>query len=192
VGAGGEAKETSGFRLSPSPLGDVLPARPAVVFIAMKPTQLLGMAFVLGLLLAAAGCVGGQNLPAASATLHWATVDLPRASYCWAAGGRGECADSAGTDQLLESGYIKPYRTAGGFDVKITFHSASQPRSFNVELVKSPDGQLATVRESASHTFGVGMSPPAPAGLYVYVVTGTWAEGSVGFFLAIELLSGAA
>lgn len=160
----------------------------------MKPRPLLGVAFLflLGLLMSTAGCVRGEGLPAASATLHWATIDLPRGSYCWSAAGHGECADSGGTDQLLSSGYLKPYRTAGGFDVKIRFHSASQPERFDIQLVKSPDGQHAMIRESAPHSFSVVMSPPAPAGLYVYVVTGTWAEGDVGFFLAIELLPGAA
>lgn len=156
------------------------------------------MALLLGVLVAMDGCVpsdlpgAGNPLPTASATLHWATIDLPRGSYCWQGGGHGECADSAGTNQLLKSGYLKPYRTAGGFDVKITFHSASQLNSFNVQLIQSPDGKLGTVLESAPHTFGIGMSPPATPGLYVYLVTGTWPEGDVGFFLTIDLIPGAA
>jgi hypothetical protein len=36
------------------------------------------------------------------------------------------------------------------------------------------------------------MSPPAAPGMYVYVVTGTWAEGDVSFYLTIDLIPGAA
>ena len=159
----------------------------------MKPRPVLGVTLLLGLLMATGGCLwGGGSLPTASATLHWATIDLPRASYCWNSGGQGECADSAGTDQLLKSGYLKPYRTAGGFDVKITFHAASQPNSFNVQLVHSPDGKLAAVTESAPHTFSIAMIPRAAIGVYVYLVTGTWAEEDVGFFLTLDLTPGTA
>ena len=154
---------------------------------------------LLGLVIATCGCAwagglpGAKNpLPTASATLHWATIGLPRGSYCWNTGGRAECADSAGADQLLKTGYLKPYTTAGGFDVTITFHSASQPNSFNVQLIQSPDGKFATVNESSSRTFSIGMSPPAKSGLYVYVVTGTWSEGDVGFYLTLQLIPGGA
>jgi hypothetical protein len=165
----------------------------------MKRRLVLGVAFVLGVLVVTSGCVGGgglqgtsNSLPTASATLHWATIDLPRGSYCWNSDGHGECADSAGPDELLKTGYLKPYRTAGGFDVKITFHSAIQPSTFNVELLHSPDGKVGPVKESGTHTFSLGASPTAPAGTYVYVVTGTWPEGDVGFFLAIDLIPGVA
>jgi hypothetical protein len=165
----------------------------------MEPKLAVGGALVIAVALATSSCQPGQALsagkhpmPTASATLHWATIDLSRGSYCWSSGGLGECADSASADQLLKSGYLKRYRTAGGFDVKITFHSASQPKSFNVQQVQSPDGKVAPVTESSPHSFSVGMSPPAAAGLYVYLVTGTWAEGDVGFFLALDLIPGVA
>jgi hypothetical protein len=165
----------------------------------MKPRPLFGVAVLLGVLMAANGCVradglpGASNsLPTASATLHWATIDLQRGSYCWNSGGHGECADSPGADQLLKSGYLKPYRTAGGFDVKVTFHSGAQPNRFDVQLIHSPDGKFWTVNTRGLDTFNVGMSPPAKAGLYVYTVTGNWAEGDVGFLLALDLIAGAA
>jgi len=167
------------------------------VSMDMGPRLVVFGAFVITVMLTASSCLPGQALsgaknplPTASATLHGATIDLPRGSYCWNSGGQGECADSAGADQLLKSGFLKPYRTAGGFDVKITFHAASRPNSFNVQQVQSPDGKLAAVTESAPHTFSIGMSPPAAAGLYVYLVTGTWAEGDVGFFLTLDLIPG--
>jgi hypothetical protein len=148
-------------------------------------------ALVIAVVLTSSSCLTAQ-LPTASATLHWATIDLPRGSYCWNSGGQAECADSAGSDQLLRSGYLKAYRTAGGFDVKITFHAGSLPKTFNVQQIQSPDGNFARVAESAPHTFSIGMSPPAAPGLYVYLVTGTWAEGDVGFYLALDLIPGAA
>ena len=177
----------------------MLPHQLADVSVGMKPRPVLRVALLLGLLMAVGGSVRGDglqgannSLPTASATLHWATIDLPRGSYCWNTEGHGECADSAGTDALLKSGYLKPYVTAGGFDVKITFHSGSQPKSFNVQLIQSPDGKFSTIHESGQHTFSIGTSPPAKAGLYVYVVTGTWSEGDVGFYLTLQLIPGAA
>jgi len=150
-------------------------------------------------ILTASSCLPGQAffagkhpLPTASATLHWATIDLPRGSYCWNSGGQGECADSAGPEQLLKTGYLKPYRTAGGFDVKITFHSSSQPHGFTVQLIQSPDRKPMSVDESTPHMFALRMSPPAVAGIYVYVATGTWAEGDVGFYLTVQLIPGTA
>lgn len=133
-----------------------------------------------------------QPLPTASATLHWATIDLPRGSYCWSSGGHGECADSAGPDLLLKSGQLKPYRTAGGFDAKIAFHSSSAPKSFEVLLMVSPDGTTGPVSLTGQDVIKIGMSPPARVGVYVYVVRGTWPEGSVDFFLAIDLIPGGA
>ena len=159
----------------------------------MKPRPVLGVALLLGLLMATGGCVrGGGSLPTASATLHWATIDLPRGSYCWNSSGQGECADSAGADALLKTGYLKPYRTAGGFDAKITFHSTAQPTGFGVQLIQGPDGKAMTVDQSGPYTFSLGVSPPAATGVYVYVVTGIWPEGNVGFYLAIQLIPGVA
>lgn len=159
--------------------------------------QLVKHALFIALLLVTSSCLpgavltGAKPLPTASATLHGVTVDMPRGSYCWTSGGHGECADSAAPEALLTTGYLKPYRTAGGFDVKITFHSATQPSTFYVQLFQSPDG-VGPVKEAGTQAFSLGVSPPASAGTYVYVVTGTWPEGDVGFFLAVDLTRGVA
>lgn len=133
-----------------------------------------------------------QPLPTASATLHWATIEMPRGSYCWKSGGHGGCADSADADTLLETGYLEPYRTAGGFDVTISFHSAEQPANFDVKLLLSPDRVVGHVMETGIHTFNLAASPPAEAGTYVYGVSGKWPEGDASFFLAIDLVPGVA
>jgi len=153
---------------------------------------------LLCLVMMTAGCLpaGGMSgigspLPTASATLHWAKVDLPRGSYCWKFWGHGECADSARLQTLLQSGFLKPYRTAGGFDALVTFKSASQPSGFRVEL-QTADGKVKTIRESAPRTFSVDMIPRAASGIYVYVVTATWAEGNVSFYLVLDLIPGVA
>ena len=139
----------------------------------------------------APACVVETPLPAATATLRSATVDLPRASYCWNSGTHGECADSAGPDQLLATGYLKPYRTVGDFDATITFRGPSEPRSFDVQLVQTPSGagarQISTSGDRRFHVDQVTV-----AGVYVYVVTATWSQGDVGFFLALDLVPGAA
>lgn len=166
--------------------------------MAVNARLLPGSAFLLCLLVATAGCLptgsfpGTSNpLPTASATLHWAKIDLPRGSYCWKFGDHGECADSPGAQPLLRSGFLKPYRTAGGFDALVTFKSASQPSVFQVEL-QTPDGKARTVPESAPHTFSIDTIPTAASGIYVYVVTGKWAEGDVSFYLVLDLLPGGA
>jgi hypothetical protein len=92
---------------------------------------------------------------------------------------------------LVQSGVLKPYRTAGGFDALINFKSASQPSAFDVEL-QTADGNVKTIRESAPHTFSVDMIPRAASGVYVYVVTATWAEGNVSFYLVLDLIPGGA
>lgn len=160
--------------------------------------QLVKNALLVALVLVAGSCLpggvltGARPLPTASANLHGVTVDLPRGSYCWTSGGHGECADSAGPEALLKTDYLKPYRTPGGFDVEISFHSATQPSTFNVQLFQSPDGKVGPVKESSTPTFSLGASPPAASGMYVYVVTGTWPEGDVSFFLAVDLTPGVA
>ena len=77
-------------------------------------------------------------MPRAAATLHWATIELPRGSYCWWSGGHGECADSPGPEALVQHGDLKPYRTAGGFDAKVTFHSAPTLKRLEVHLMVTP------------------------------------------------------
>lgn len=156
----------------------------------VKDTCLIVLLVVTSSCLPSRVLTAAKPLPTASATLHSATIDMPRGSYCWSSGGHGECADSAGPEALLKTDYLKPYRTAGGFDVKITFHSATQPSTFNVQLFQSPDRRVGPVKESGTHAFSLGASPPAAAGIYVYVVTGTWPEGDVGFFLALDLIPG--
>lgn len=149
------------------------------------------------LLVATAGCsptglLGpGNPLPTASATLHWAKVDLPRGSYCWSYPGHAECADSAGPEQLLRSGFLKPYRTAGGFDALITFKAAAEPADFSVNVF-APNGKTKAVPGSARHTFSIETVTPPAAGIYVYVITGKWSEGDVSFLLALDLIPGVA
>jgi hypothetical protein len=126
-------------------------------------------------------------LPTASATLHFVQVDLPRGSYCWSSAGKAVCADSAGPDILLEKGYLRPYRTAGGFDVSIAFQSKSELRSFHVELVKSPTGN-ASVKTTTTRTFFLPAAPGVPAGIYVYMITSNWPQGDVSFLLPIDLV----
>ena len=148
--------------------------------------------------LCAAGCVPSASpapLPTATATLHFATIDLPRGSYCWNSGGSGQCADSAGTDQLLKSGYLKPYRTAGGFDARINFKADTPPHGFGVQLVMTPAGVPAPrpVKSDETLTFSIPAVTPGAAGVYVYVVTGMWpGSGDVSFFLPLDLLPGGA
>jgi hypothetical protein len=141
--------------------------------------------------MAMTACVPETPLPTATATLHFAQVDLPRGSYCWNSGTHGECADSAGPDQLLARGYLKPYRTAGGFDATITFHGPSDPKTFDVQLLETPAGVGArSISASGDRTFHVDQV--TVAGVYVYVVTATWPQGDVGFFLALDLIPGGA
>lgn len=151
-------------------------------------------AAVVGLLAITSACIPFAEvpLPTATATLHFATVDLPRGSYCWSGGGHAECADSAGPDMLLKTRYLKPYRTAGGFDAFVKFHGQSDPRTFHVSLVQTPENRPPAPIQSRGHTFAIPAVTPGAAGVYVYSVGGTWAEGDVSFFLALELLPGTA
>jgi hypothetical protein len=130
-------------------------------------------------------------LPTATATLHAIRLDLPRGSYCWSSGGKAVCADSAPAAMLLERGYLRPYRTAGGLDVSIAFQSKSQLRDFHVELVKSPNGD-GPVKTTASRAFSLPTAPGVPAGIYVYLITSIWPQGDVSFFLPIDLVPGIA
>ena len=144
------------------------------------PVKLAVSGALVAVVLNSSSCLSVQR-PTASATMHWATIDVPRGGYCWNSGGQAACADSAGADQLLKTGFLKPYRMAGGSDVRINFQAASKPTAFKVQLVHSPDGKRTAVHEVGSHTFSLGMSPPATTGVYVYVVTRTWPEGDVDF-----------
>jgi hypothetical protein len=124
--------------------------------------------------------------------MHWTTLDLPRASYCWESGGRGVCADSPGVDVLLHSSYLKPYRTAGGYSVHIALQAGSQLLHSAILLVQGPDGKPGAIRMTGPLTFALPVVPPDGAGLYTYEVDGTWDEGSVSFYLVLELIPGVA
>ena len=146
---------------------------------------------VLALLLLPACVPGGSPLPTATARLHFSSLDLQRASYCWNSGGRGECADSPGPDVLLRMGDLKPYATAGGYDIEVVFKSSSHLDSFAVELAYGP-GSPSTLPTKAPRTFSLPQVPADKAGVYVYAVSGKWAEGDVTFYLALELIPGVA
>jgi len=129
-------------------------------------------------------------LPTATANFQSTRLDLPRGSYCWSSGGKAVCADSASADALLESGYLRPFRTAGGFDVQVAFQSQSELRGFQVQRVKSPVG-TATEPSTPARSFHLPAVPATPPGVYIYMITSTWPQGDVSFFLPVELTSGA-
>ena len=145
-------------------------------------------------LLVAGGCslggpaAYGKAIPTASASLGSSTIDLPRGSFSWASEGFGQSANSAGPDELLKSGYLKPHRTSGGFDVTIAFHAYAQPKAVSIRLFKGPEVTGLPLDVSRSSSFTLRAAPPATAGVYVYVVTGTWPEGDVDFYLPIDLV----
>lgn len=141
---------------------------------------------VVGLVVSLAACSPGMTpKPTATATLHWYTVQMKLASYCWSSGGQGVCADSAGADILLRTGYLVPVRTAGCQAAVIKFSSA--PRSFGVALEYSSTGASGQVKPDGFQ-FDIASRP----GTYVYDVTGTWAEGDVSFYLPLEVIPGCA
>ena len=170
-----------------------LPTVRGVVSAHIKRNGAVAAAAV-GLVLAAGACVPFLNtpLPTATATLHWATVDLPRGGYCWSSGGHAECADSAGPDTLLKTGYLKPYRTAGGFDATVHFHGASDPGSFRVTMAHTPTGVAPVPVQTHDRTLTIPRVTSGAEGVYVYGVTGVWNEGDVSFFLALDLVPGSA
>lgn len=158
----------------------------------LAQTVLIAGFLVVGCVPGDQGSSGRTSLPTASATLHWATVDLPRGSYCWSSGGHGTCADSADPDVLLRTGYLKPYRTAGGYRVQVAFHSAAAPINSTIEMLRSPRGGRGNIAESSPLAFDLPVDPSQGPGIYVYLVTGNWKEGAVSFFLVIDQLAGTA
>lgn len=152
----------------------------------MKPALL-----ALVVLLASSCWFGDRPIPKAQALLHWSTVDLKPAAWCWNFGNRGECADSPGAEILLERGELKPVSTAGGFDARIDFKPADGLQDFEVDLVVGP-GQPVHVTLSAERTFAIPMVDQSGAGVYAYAINSTWPEGSVTYFLALRLVPGVA
>jgi hypothetical protein len=134
------------------------------------------------LMLAVCACgIGPAPLPVATADIAGKHVSLPRGSYCWSSWGHGECADSTPPDELLRSGYLKPIIAAGGESVNVAF--SSSPKSVSLQLLWTSSGQPSSVIEGHRIPFNL----PAGPGTYVFVVTGTWHEGDVGFFLPVEI-----
>ncbi len=128
---------------------------------------------VLALFVLCACGIGPAPLPTASADVGTTHVSLQRGSYCWSSWGKATCADSAPPDMLLQSGYLKPISAAAGTRVKVTF--SSQPSHASVAL------EFTEVASGASFTL---LDEPR---LYIYVITGKWQEGDVGFFLPVDV-----
>jgi len=85
-------------------------------------------------------------------------------------------------------GELKPYSTAGGFDIQIVFHPLFQLRSFAVDLVYGP-GSPSAIVTTAPQTFAQPQVQNDKAGVYVYAVSGRWPEGDVTFFLALNVIA---
>ncbi|OLC49375.1 MAG: hypothetical protein AUH80_01505 [Chloroflexi bacterium 13_1_40CM_4_65_16] len=92
----------------------------------------------------------------------------------------------AGAETLLRMGDLKPYATAGGYDIQIVFHPLFQLRRFTVDLVYGP-GSPSAIATTAPRTFAQPQVQDDEAGVYVYAVSGTWPEGDVTFFLALKV-----
>ncbi len=126
-------------------------------------------------LLAAACSFGAAPVPTAAADIGASHISLPRASYCWSSGGHATCADSADSETLLRTGYLKPVTAPAGARAQITF--SAQPSRVAIALGQEPVGS------EASFTL------PAQSGRYVYTITGFFPEGDVGFFLPVDVTS---
>jgi hypothetical protein len=123
---------------------------------------------------------GPAPLPTATAALGSAHVSLARGSYCWSSWGKGVCADSAGAETLLRSGYLKPFEIAAGQKALITL--SPSPRTTTVAMAYSDNGALGGVVFSSG-----SLLLPTQPGTYVYSVSGTWPEGDVQFYLPVKL-----
>lgn len=83
-------------------------------------------------------------------------------------------------------GRLKPYATAGGYDIQIVFHPLFQLRRFTVDLVYGP-GSPSAIATTAPRTFAQPQVQDDEAGVYVYAVSGTWPKGDVTFFLTLKV-----
>jgi hypothetical protein len=134
----------------------------------------------LALIVVVLTACGPAPLPTATAALGSAHVSLPRGSYCWSSWGKAVCADSAGAETLLRSGYLKPYEITGGEKTLITL--SPSPRTTTAAMAYSDGGATGAVAFS-----GGSLVLPSQPGTYVYSIFGTWPEGDVDFFLAVRL-----
>jgi len=133
------------------------------------------------LLLAAACSLGAVPLPTATADIGASHVSLARGSYCWSSGGQGTCADSAGPDILLKTGYLKPVSEPAGAMVRVKFSAPPHGLAVNIEWTAS-GGQLGPVSHD-EESFNLPVDPDR----YVITITGTWQEGDVGFYLPVDV-----
>jgi hypothetical protein len=135
---------------------------------------------VVASLVVALTVCGPAPLPTATAALGSTHVSLARGSYCWSNWGKGVCADSAGAETLLRSGYLKPLEIAAGQKARITL--SPSPRTTAAAMAYSDNGASGAVDFSG----GLLVLPSQP-GTYVYSISGTWPEGDVQFYLPVKL-----
>jgi hypothetical protein len=138
------------------------------------------LAAILLVVTAACGAVPAP-LPTATAVIGLTTISLPLGSYCWSSGGQGTCTDSAGPDNLLKTGYLKPVNEPGGATVRVKFSAPTHGLAVNIEWTASGK-QLGPVPHDES-SFNLPLNPDR----YVITITGTWQEGDVGFFLPVDV-----
>ena len=141
--------------------------------------RFLAPAIVAFVVLGMPAC-GPTSVPTASVTIAGAHLSLPRGSYCWSSWGKAECADSAGPDLLLSTGYLEPRATGPGVSADVEF--SSPPESLDVSRVWSSTGGLGPVGHSGSH-----FDLPSQRGTYVFDVSARWPEGKVDFLLAVQV-----
>jgi hypothetical protein len=134
------------------------------------------------------GGIDDQGLPNATATFHWLHLPHHRASYCWQAAAHGFCADVASADAVLRVANVEPFRIAVGQLSVISF--SARPLTLAVRLLSGPGGQRNVAVASSGLSFNIPHAPQATTGVDIYDVAGTWPQGSVDFYLPIQLIPG--
>lgn len=123
-----------------------------------------------------------NSLPKLTVTAHDRKVEVVQGSYCWGYMGTSKCVDMIGPPELIKHHNIKPTVVKPGEEIRIKYNKKPQNGDVNVDIWHEDIDQTKNAFDKDKK-----IHAPKEEGVYVYVASSRWKQGSSSQVFAIEV-----